>query len=134
MDTPTCPTCGATWPVGTRAMTTCCDCGRPVPPTADPSVRPPTVDPVDLPEPDRDPLAEWDLDAVAITDRPTPDWVVVAASAATGLVAGIVVAPRGRAVTGGLVGSVVGLVGAGIRRTVWRIDAPDGSWARRQGT
>lgn len=97
----------------------------------DPSVRPPTVDRGDLPERDRDPLAGWDLEPAVVPDPVTPDWVVVTAAAATGMVAGAVLAPRGRGVGGALVGSIAGAAGAAIRRSVWRIDPPDGSWARR---
>ncbi len=96
----------------------------------DPSVRPPTVDRDALPEPDRDPLAGWDDDTVLLPERPTPDWLVVAAAGGTGLVAGALLAPRGRTGLGAVLGIVSGVVGAGIRRSVWRIEAPDGSWAR----
>ncbi len=100
--------------------------------STDPSVRPPTVDRDDLPEPDRDPLAGWDVAPAPVPEPATPDWVVVTAAGATGMVAGAVLAPRGRGVGGALAGTLAGLAGAAIRRSVWRIDPPDGSWARRQ--
>lgn len=97
----------------------------------DPSVRPPTVDREHLPEPDRDPLAGWDRDPDPVAPAVVADWAVVAGAAAAGLVVGVLAAPRGRSVTGAVLGALVGLAGAGIRRSVWRIDPPDGSWARR---
>ncbi len=185
-----CASCGTEFPVATRAMHACPNCGRPVPPeapsivtppppwlipattsptsggdagSADPSangapstaspddpdddpngdpggdpggeshgsVRPPTL-PSEEFEPAVDPLAGWDAGPPPPTaTTPVPDWLVVAAAGVVGLVAGVAVATRrGHGVGGaGLAGATVGALAGAATRRVWRIDAPDSSWA-----
>ncbi|MEX0832145.1 MAG: hypothetical protein WD358_02925 [Nitriliruptoraceae bacterium] len=72
-----------------------------------------------------DVLEGWDLDGDAakwLDDRPPfpDDTVIVATSAAVGAIVGAVCA--GRRIRGGIVGALLGAVGAGIARKIWVLE------------
>jgi hypothetical protein len=94
----------------------------PVPAGAEPSVRPPDLQPATVRDRSGDVLAGWDRDgAPGVIDRaPFPtDLVVLVTSGAVGAVLGGLFGERG--CRGAILGGASGVLGAAVARQVWRL-------------
>lgn len=150
MTTSACPSCGHTFPVPTRAMHSCPNCGRPIQaaPPRPGTTPPPWLDREDVEAPadptspghghavraDHDPLAGWDVQSPPPRVHEAPaDWLLAICAIAAGVAVGGIAAPGDRRGRGAVVGALLGLGSVVAVRRMWTIEPPDASWTTSLG-